>query len=230
MKRFDNDIIQKLILPCLVLLIIIVFLYLTSFETANKEYQTCVYQPVTTNTYTVNFVDEAYPPRFIEETIEDKPTTTYSSLDVPDIDSTFKAYMSYKKITDKTSNQYRFISEHSYIDTEGFLRYSANVEYGIKEDCYLIALGSFYGTEIGTVYRITTDLGNVFYGVLGDCKDDKHTDSNNQYTTVGTYNVVEFIVDTDTLNKDVKYHGSANWYEPLKGNIINIERIDVKEG
>lgn len=229
MKRFDDDIMRKLILPCLVLLIIIAILYLTSFETANGECQSYAYQPISTITYTTNLVNEVYPPRFIEEKIEDKPTTTYIFLEVPNIDSTFKAYMDYRKITDKTSDQYRFVSENSHIDTEGFLRYTASLDYGIEEDCYLIALGSYYGTDIGTTYKITTDTGNIFYGVLGDCKDDVHTDNNNQYTIVGTHNIVEFIVDTDTLNKDVKYHGSANWYEPLRGNIICIERIDITE-
>lgn len=64
----------------------------------------------------------------------------------------------------------------------------------------------------------------MFYGVLGDQKDDRATDITNRYS----YNndVVEFLVDTRTLNKDVKLMGSANVYMPLNGSITEIEKID----
>lgn len=65
----------------------------------------------------------------------------------------------------------------------------------------------------------------MFYGVLADCKDNKHTNPTNQYVSHNG-NVVEFLVDTSKLNKDVKYHGSANVYMPLNGSVANIERMD----
>lgn len=156
---------------------------------------------------------------------EDDASIQYVSIDVPDIRNSFKAYMDYRKITDKTSNQYKYISQNAWSDSQGFMR--ADADIGIPDDYYLIALGSYYGTEIGTKYRITTDKGDVFYGVLADCKADEHTNPTNQYTVVGTPNVVEFIVDTKSLNKDVKYHGNAGAYAPLSGNIVKIERIEV---
>lgn len=151
--------------------------------------------------------------------------TKYVLLGVPNINSSFKAYMDYRTITNKNSAQYKYISQNGWSDSQGFMR--ANADIGISDDYYLIALGSYYGTEIGTKYRFTTNTGNVFYGVLADCKNDIHTNSTNQYTTVGTPNVVEFIVDTRKLNKNVKYHGSANAYSPLKGSIVKIERLEV---
>lgn len=224
MKLFQKNVISKLLIPCATILCIIMLLNnLTRIDATEPQYQN-------QRDIYIYVIDDSLEsiPRFPEIKEVAANNIEYTSFGVPCINSAFKAYLRYEKITDKTSAQYKFISEESYIDDEGFLRHSANDDKGIKDDYYLIALGSYYGTEIGTKYRITTDTGNVFYGVLGDCKADEHTDNNNQYTIVGTYNVVEFIVDANTLNKDVKYHGNANWYEPLSGNIVSIEKIDIK--
>lgn len=152
-------------------------------------------------------------------------TPHYIDLGVPPIDSSFKTWMSYKAVRDKNSPQHKFIHTWGWLDSEGFMRCSGERDLGIEQDYYLVALGSYYGTTIGTKYRITLDTGKVFYVVLADCKDDKHTNSTNQYVSVNG-NVVEFLVDTSKLNKDVKRMGSANIYEPLNGSIIKIERID----
>lgn len=159
--------------------------------------------------------------------IENPPHPKFECIDlgVPSIDSSFKTWMSYKAVTDKNSPQYKYIQAWGWVDNEGFMRCSGERDLGIEQDYYLVALGSYYGTTIGTKYRITLDTGKVFYVVLADCKDDKHTNSTNQYVLVNG-NVVEFLVDTSKLNKDVKRMGSANIYEPLNGSIIKIERID----
>ena len=160
------------------------------------------------------------PPKV--ETIIVEPT--YTSLGIPNIDSSFKTYMDYRCITNKNSTQYKFIKAWGWCDSNGFMRANGERDLGIKDDYYLIALGSYYGTTIGTKYKITTDTGNVFYGVLADCKDDRHTNNTHQYS----YNndVVEFIVDTKKLNKTVKVIGSVNVYMPLNGIIASIERIN----
>ena len=152
-------------------------------------------------------------------------TVTYTDLGVPNINSSFKTWMSYKAVTKKNSPQYKFIHTWGWVDSEGFMRCSGERGLGIDQDYYLIALGSYYGTTIGTKYRITLDTGKVFYGALADCKADLHTDSGNQYVPKNG-NMVEFLVDTSILNKDVKRMGSANVYEPLNGNVIKIERMD----
>lgn len=152
----------------------------------------------------------------------------YTSLGVPNINSSFKTYMDYRAITNKNSAQYKFIHKWGWCDNQGFMRCGGERNLGIKDDYYLIALGSYYGTEIGTKYRITTNTGKVFYGALADCKSNRHTDSTNQYVP-SNKNVVEFVVDTRKLNKNVKYHGSANVYMPLNGSVVKIERIDFAE-
>lgn len=151
-------------------------------------------------------------------------TVTYNSMGVPNINSSFKTYMDYRTITDRTSPQYDFVRTWGWTDGEGFLRANGERDLGISDDYYMIALGSYYGTEIGTKYKITTDAGNVFYGVLCDQKDDSHTNSTHQYA----YNndIIEFVVDTRCLRNDVRKMGSANVYMPLNGSITSIERID----
>lgn len=155
-------------------------------------------------------------------------TPSYTSLGVPtNVNTSFKTFMDYRAITNKASAQYKYIKQWGWRDEQGFMRATGERDLGITDDYYLIALGSYYGTEIGTKYRITTDTGNVFYGILADQKDDKHTNSTNQYAA--NKDVVEFLVDTRYLNKSVRRMGSANVYMPLNGRIAKIERIDFIE-
>lgn len=156
---------------------------------------------------------------------EPKLTVRYISLGVPSINSSFKTWMSYKAVTNKNSPQYKFIHTWGWVDNEGFMRCSGERDLGIDQDYYLVALGSYYGTTIGTKYRITLNTGKVFYAALADCKANRHTNSTNQYVPKNG-NVVEFLVDTSKLNKNVKIMGSANVYEPLNGSVIKIEKID----
>ena len=168
---------------------------------------------------------------FSMSTVEAKNNTAiqvkYTNLGVPNINSSFKTYMDWRAITNTRSAQYKYIRNNAWCDWDGFMRAGADWEAGLNQDYYLIALGSYYGTTIGTKYRITTDTGNVFYGVLADCKADRHTNYTHQYA-VRNKDVVEFIVDTRYLRKDVKRMGSANVYMPLNGKIAKIERIDFK--
>ena len=105
-------------------------------------------------------------------------TATYTNLGVPtNVDTSFKTYMDWRAVTNKTSRQYKYINKNGWCDEQGFMRANGDSDLGISEAYYLIALGSYYGTKIGTNYRITTATGNVFYGVLADLKDDRHTNS-----------------------------------------------------
>lgn len=152
-------------------------------------------------------------------------TATYTSLGVPTgINTSFKTYMDWRTVTNTSSAQYKCIRRWGWSDGEGFMRANGERDLGITDDYYMIALGSYYGKAIGTKYRITTDTGRVFYGMLCDQKADRHTNSTHQYA--GHQDVVEFIVDTRYLNRNVRAMGSANVYMPLNGNIAKIERID----
>lgn len=136
------------------------------------------------------------------------------TLVLPDsADGEVKTYMDYRHITDTSSEQYK-LQEQSYTDEYGYRRVN---------DYYVIALGSAYGTKIGTKYLITLDTGLVFPVVLGDCKADIHTDPSNKYIPHNG-NIAEFIVDTQKLEQMAKTMGDVS-YGGFEGSIVGIERI-----
>lgn len=153
----------------------------------------------------------------------DKLVVNYQEMGVPAAPTYFKTWMSYKAITNRQSAQYKFVNEYGWRDSEGFMRCTGEKDLGVTDDYYIVAMGSYYGTTIGTKYRVTLDTGNVIYVALGDCKSDKHTNSTHQYAK--NRDVLEFLVDTPYLNNDVKRMGSANVYMPLNGNITKIEKM-----
>lgn len=153
----------------------------------------------------------------------DTLVVNYTEMGVPPAPTYFKTWMSYKAITNKASAQYKFVNTFGWRDSEGFMRCSGERDLGVSDDYYLVAMGSYYGTAIGTKYRVTLDSGNVIYVALGDCKADIHTSSTHQYAR--NRDVLEFLVDTQYLNKNVKRMGSAHVYTPLSGNVTKIEKM-----
>ena len=151
-------------------------------------------------------------------------SVTYTELGVPNINSSFKTYMDYRCVTNTSSPQYKFINTWGWVDDNGFLRCSGESDFGVTDNYYVVAMGSYYSTTPGDKFRITTDTGNVFYTAIGDLKDDRHTNSTHQYT-IGTNDILEFLVYTPTLLRDVKFHGSANVYMPLNGSIAKVEKM-----
>lgn len=157
----------------------------------------------------------------------DAMTVRYVELDVPNINSSWKTWMDYNKVTNTYSPQYKFIKRWGWSDYEGFMRCDGEKDLGIEDNYYLIALGSYYGTTIGTKYRITLDTGRVFYGALADCKANAHTNVTNQYGR--NKDIVEFLVDTRKLKPAVKQMGTANVYMPLNGSVVKIEKIEFSQ-
>lgn len=152
-------------------------------------------------------------------------TTTVNNtyFNVPIGNTSFFAYMDYNTITDTNSYQYQYQVNYCYTDDMGLRRN----QYGD----YVIALGSYYGTEIGTRYSITLDNGTTFTAVLGDCKADMHTDAMNQYRSAGYsgeyQNVIEFIVDNNYLSSEVKSMGNIGAYDMFNcTGIVSIAKIN----
>lgn len=148
-------------------------------------------------------------------------------MDVPDVNSEFKAYMDYRTITSKDSKQYAMQhSENCFTDESGFRK--IRDENG--EEYYMGALGSYYTEgEVGKKYQITLDTGETFKFVAGDQKADIHTNSTNQYRDTGTTtNVVEFIVDDNQIPSDCKRAGSMSgaYGGQFGGNVVKIEMLD----
>lgn len=148
------------------------------------------------------------------------------TLDIPTCNTEFKTYMDYRCITDKTSAQYE-LQQFAWTDEDGFRRIG---------DDYIVAMGTYYAENVGDRFKITFDTDNEITVIIGDIKQDIHTDYFNQYTPIydenGIFfsgNVLEFIVDTDVLPKVPRRLGTVSYFNYLKGNIKSIERIETEE-
>ena len=151
---------------------------------------------------------------------------TLCSYDIPTCDTSFKAYMDYRCITDDTTKQWE-IQQNAWTDNDGFRR--------VNND-YIVAMGTYYAEECGKRFRITFDSGSEITVTVGDIKQDCHTDYLNQYTPVydenGIFvsaNVLEFIVDTNVLSEMSQVLGTVGHHDYLNGNIKLIERIETEE-
>lgn len=77
--------------------------------------------------------------------------------------SWFKPYMDYRKITDKTSKQYKFINQDNVsVNDKGMLM--------LDEEFYCVALGYYFG-DIGTKYIITFETGQMIKVVKAESKN-----------------------------------------------------------
>lgn len=154
--------------------------------------------------------------------IEKEDNYTLEEMKVPNCDTSFKSYMSYKCITNKASEQYK-LQLSAWTDDMGLRR---------VDDYYLVAMGTYYSDTVGDKFRITLEGDKTFNVMIGDIKADIHTDKNNMYSPVydsdGKFrsaNVIEFIIDTKSVDRKVKLMGDVSAYEEFKGNIVKIERI-----
>ena len=139
----------------------------------------------------------------------------YTTKSTPSNNS-FKAYMSYKTITNTSSSQYKLQQR------------ATTGKYGIRtvNGRYCIAVGSYYTTTIGTKIDIIMENGNVIQCVLGDVKADVHTDSLNRANSNGC--IVEFIVDIASLDSTCRRMGDMSYVssDGLKGEIKYIRVYD----
>lgn len=106
-----------------------------------------------------------------------------SNIIIPYPHSDFKTYMYASAVTDTTSAQYQLISR-AYVGDYGIM---------MVDGCYLVAMGTAYANYIGQKYQVTFETGQVIDVMIGDVKQDIHTD---QYNSAGITNgdLLEFIV------------------------------------
>lgn len=135
---------------------------------------------------------------------------SYETYDAPK-NSGFKSFMDYRAITNTDSKQYKLQQ-----------CYSKTGEYGIRmaDSRYIVAIGTYFTPDIGQYFDIILENGTVIPCILGDQKADADTDSDNIITKHNGC-MSEFIVDSDALNKDVKFHGDMSyclkdWDSPIK--------------
>lgn len=138
--------------------------------------------------------------------------------------NSIKSFMDYRTITNKSSSQYALQQSNLiYFDEIGLQR--------LNED-YVVAVGTYYAKEIGDRFKVTMESGYDFTIIVGDFKDDMHTDdTNRQHLLDGS--IIEFIVDGDKLPRigwkmgdvsylDVKFKGEIKELEVLSdGNMGN---------
>lgn len=135
---------------------------------------------------------------------------SYETYDAPK-NSGFKSFMDYRAITNTDSKQYKL--QQYYAETG---------EYGIRmvDSRYIVAIGTYFTSDVGQYFDIILENGIVIPCILGDQKADVDTDSDNIITKHNGC-MSEFIVDSDALNEDVKFHGdmsycSKDWDSQIK--------------
>ena len=125
----------------------------------------------------------------------------------------FKCYEDYRAITDMSSPQYTLQTE-AWTDANGLRR---------VDGFYCIALGSAYGSEIGTKYIITLSSGVTFLAILADQKADRDTVDGHTRDRNGA--VIEFVVDTEALPQAVRQAGDVSAIKLFKGEVEKIQEV-----
>lgn len=131
-------------------------------------------------------------------------------------DGSFKTYMDYLTITSPTSKQYALQQ----------LAETNELGFRVLDGKLMVAMGSFYTTRVGDEFRITLDSGKVFDVIIGDLKQNIHTDENNQYIPKNG-NIVEFIIDQTVMDETILEAGNIS-KAGFKGSIIKIEKLVSK--
>ena len=148
----------------------------------------------------------------IETTTRATIRESKTSMHVPSEISNFKSYMDYRMITCGAQLE---LQKQAYTDANGCRKVG---------NYFCIALGSYYGSEIGAKYRIHLSDGTSFLGILADQKADKDTNATNQYT-IYNRDIIEFVVDTNYLPSAVQLSGSLSSLEKFEGKVVGIDKL-----
>ena len=125
----------------------------------------------------------------------------------------FKCWEDYRALTDTSSPQYELQTE-AWTDRHGCRRFNGD---------YCIALGSAYGSQIGTRYIITLDTGKEFTAVLADQKADCDTVQRHTRDRHGA--VIEFVVDSAMIPEAVRHSGDISSIPGMEGEVAEIRRL-----
>ena len=162
----------------------------------------------------------------LQEPSQEGLSHTNNSIALPDIDTSTKLFTDYRWYNVSGTPQ-KALQQLCYTDNMGIRRYGSD---------YIVALGSFYSTNIGDRFLVELETGTIFTVVLGDGKADIDTDAENMYSPCINYdgeivgNLLEFIVDDDILPRKVYSYGSLDYYDIFKGSVVRIEYIGRAEG
>lgn len=149
-----------------------------------------------------------------EKVAEEPPEPEMVKMELPNVNGSFKAYMDYRCISDTCSKQYK-LQQKAYTDKNGLRK--------VGND-YCVALGTGFSSKIGTRFEITLSSGNTFTVILADVKSNRHTDDSNKYCLTNN-SIVEFVVDTYSLNSNIKLRGSVGALSSFEGSVKAIKKI-----
>lgn len=125
-----------------------------------------------------------------------------------------KSYMDYRAITNKSSDQYQ-LQQQAVTDADGIRT---------VHDRYLVAIGNYYGCDVGQYIDVHLADDTVLYCMVGDIKRNIDTNENNSIGNDGS--AVEFIVDTKSLPSKVRQQGDCSEIEDLHDQVDQIYVYD----
>lgn len=126
-----------------------------------------------------------------------------------------KTYEDYRCITDDTSYQYE-LQLMAYTDKDGFRKI---------DNRYLVAIGTHFEAECGTLFDIILENDEKIPAIVGDIKADIHTDVWNVYS-IGKC-ATEFIIDSDVMSKELLSIGDISFYcEEWKAKVKSLYTYD----
>lgn len=160
----------------------------------------------------------------LNKKIEERTSWTIPtvSLYVPINDSYFKTYMDYRKITSKSSSQYKLLhSDKVKYDDDGLIR-------SVDGNYIGVALGSKYGV-VGDKFILTLQRSD---GLLHEVKLLKVEEKADKDTTDGYYashrDLVEFVIDVDKAKGSYPTAirmGDFNYSDSFNGKITGIKKV-----
>lgn len=161
------------------------------------------------------------------EELKEKTEIVNKNLNVKNMklfsNSDVKTYMDYRKITNKSSKQYKLIhSENIFVNKKGFLQ---------TNDGFIgVAMGSYFG-DIGSKFIIELSTGKQIKVIKVERKADIHTDFRN-FAGSDNLDIIEFVVDTKKQfmlnnigNNKFIFNGNFNNCNMFNGKIISIKKI-----
>lgn len=153
-----------------------------------------------------------------EQNIHNDENSIRKEASLPSIPTNIKSFTDYRVYNIEGTPHYR-LQNQCCTDQLGLRRFG--------ED-YCVAVGSYYSTDIGDRFEVTLDNGFVFTVIVSDTKADYDTDEQHMYTPCVNYNgeksgnLLEFIVDIESISKEMYAYGSVDYHSQFKGNIVNM--------
>lgn len=131
-------------------------------------------------------------------------------VDIPDRGIDFKSYMDYRRLGKYSQKD---LQDLAYTNEDGFR---------VVDDRYIVAVGTAVCEEVGTYITLVLENGTEIQAVVGDVKDDRHTDEFN-IVTVANGCCSEFIIDTDVMENRILRSGNiSNYSEDWKSKVVQI--------